>query len=122
LTGEGKVYVTTPTPPPPPPANYAYTAETVIVFGDVYPVTGGPINVSTAIVVGNIGNRTITGFLLSNIVYPAGIVTPSLTVADVTILPGGDADVVFTLTGTAPASAQTIDLAGVTCTLTPTGP
>jgi hypothetical protein len=118
MTGEGSLVVTTPKPAD----DFNYTIPTTLPFGETNLLTNGAFTVTATVKVANTGNQTITGFNLTDIVYPDGIVSPSLTVANMTILPGNNADVTFTLSGTAPSSATTIDLGDLTCGLTPTGP
>lgn len=131
LKGQGVITVTS------PPPDYSYTVNGVTavtggapiteIFGTAYPpqlsvTTGGAIYVLGAVQIENTGDVPIAGFTLSNIVFPAGIVNPGLEIVSVSAGVGeGDSMDIF-LTGTAPATPGTIDLSGLTCTITPTGP
>ena len=82
---------------------------------------GGAISVTATLNVTNIGSATITGWVLGNVVTPTTGSGWTLTVVPtVTPLTTGNSTVLtFTLAGTAPSGSASINLNGVSCTLTP---
>jgi hypothetical protein len=102
--------------------NYDYTVASIIPFGDAHLSVGGDIDMTASVAISNIGNKDITGFILSDFTFPPNIVSPQLTVDDAAIAAGSSGNAVFHLTGIAPSTPATIDLSWVTCKLLPTGP
>ena len=82
---------------------------------------GGAISVTATLSVTDIGSAAITNWNLSNVVTPTTGSGWTLTVVPtVTPLTTGNSTVLtFTLAGTAPSGAASINLNGVSCTLTP---
>jgi len=98
-------------------AQYTITNST-IVFDNTTLYVGNSIDFVATATIDNRSTSAITGFVLTNITYPTGIQNPNLT-ASGTIAAGTSGAITFTLTGTAPLTAQTIDLSKLSCTLTP---
>jgi len=82
---------------------------------------GAPISVTATLGVTDVGSTSINSWNLTDVVYPSTGTGWNLTVVP-TVSPlttGNSTTLTFTLTGTAPSNATSIDLSGVTCTLTP---
>ena len=103
------------------------TSPTVtLAFSSVSVAVGGTISTTATLNVTDIGTTNIAGWTLGSVNYPSNLTIGTgqgLTVSPTTVAGnGGTATLTFTLTGTAPANAASIDLSGVSCTLTPVGP
>lgn len=103
------------------------TSPTVtLAFSSVSVAVGGTVSTTATLNVVDIGTTNIAGWTLGSVNYPSNLTIGTgqgLTVSPTTVAGnGGTATLTFTLTGTAPSNATTIDLSGVTCTLTPVGP
>ncbi|HUC78968.1 MAG TPA: hypothetical protein VMQ58_01875 [Candidatus Saccharimonadales bacterium] len=92
-----------------------------LAFGSPTVAAGAPISVTATLSVTNIGSATITGWNLTNVVYPSTGTGWNLTVVPTasSIATGATTTLTFTLTGTAPSGSASINLNGVSCTLTP---
>jgi len=97
-----------------PSINLNFPASTTVA-------ANAPISVTATLNVTNIGSTSINGWNLTDIVYP-----PTGTGWNLAVVPtasplttGNSTTLTFTLTGTAPSSSASINLSGVTCTLTP---
>ena len=102
------------------------TSPTVtLAFSSVSVAVGGTISTTATLNVTDIGTTNIAGWTLGSVNYPSNLTIGTgqgLTVSQTPVIAGGGlATLTFTLTGTAPANAASIDLSGVTCTLTPVG-
>ena len=95
-----------------------------LTFNSPTVAAGAPINVTATLGVIDIGSTAISGWNLTNLVYPSSGTGWNLVVVPTTnpLTTGNTTTLTFTLTGTAPANAASIDLSGVSCTLTPVGP
>ena len=92
-------------------------SSTVMGFGTQTVNAGAPITATATITANNTTASNIAGFTLTDITgVPAGL---TLAVSGGPIAAGGSGTVTFTLTGTAPASATTLDLSAITCKLQP---
>lgn len=118
LTSSGEITITE--APPPPPLTEVWSADTtVLVFGDTSNEENQPLAVASELItITNDGEASITDIavVLSNV--PAGLTaTPNLTVS-YPLETSETATLTVTLTGTAPGYPATIDLSGITATLT----
>jgi len=117
---------------------YAYTlSSSTVVFGNSTAVVGSTINITSApITVTNTGYTPITGYTVTGITSPTGLTSNSLTVTGSSTLlsnssgigagtsvagNGGTETITFTLNATVEAGEanQTINLSGLSFTLTP---
>ena len=101
------------------------TSPTVtLAFSSVSVAVGGTISTTATLNVTDIGTTNIAGWTLGSVNYPSNLTIGTgqgLTVSPTTVAGnGGTATLTFTLTGT--VGSTSIDLSGVTCTLTPVGP
>lgn len=91
-----------------------------LAFNSPTVVAGGAINVTATLGVTDVGSTSINSWNLTDVVYPSTGTGWNLSVSQTSVAAnGGTATLTFTLTGTAPSNAASIDLSGVTCTLTP---
>lgn len=118
LTSTGQIQVTE------TPLTEEWSANTYVLdFGASNPVaTGGSISVvSNSITITNIGTAQINGITVVVSGLPSAITNVNLDVVITggsPLLPNGNATLVATLTGTAPGAARTIELSGITVSLT----
>ena len=97
------------------------TPVTTLAFPATIVGSGGAVNITASLGVTDVGSTAISGWTLTNLTYPLTGTGWSLAVSQTPVIAGGGlATLTFTLTGTAGSSS--IDLSGVTCTLTPIGP
>jgi hypothetical protein len=95
----------------------------VLAFNSPTVAAGAPVSATATLDVVDVGTTAITGWNLTDVVCPSSGTGWSLVVSQTPVAAsGGTATLTFTLAGTAPAGASSIDLSGVTCTLTPIGP
>ena len=93
-----------------------------LAFNSPTVAAGGSISVTATLSVTDIGSTAITGWSLPSISYPSTGTGWNLSVSQTPVTAnGGTATLTFTLTGTAPSNSASINLNGVTCTLTPIG-
>jgi len=92
-------------------------------FTPISVATGGAISTTATLNITDVGTTNITGWTLGTVSgYPAGLSSPMLVVSQTPVAGnGGTATLTFTLTGTAPSGAGSLDLSGISCTLTPIG-
>lgn len=92
-----------------------------LAFNSPTVAAGGAISVTATLNVTDIGSTSIASWSLSNVVYPSTGTGWNLAVVP-TVSPlttGNSTTLTFTLTGTAPSGSASINLNGVSCTLTP---
>jgi len=104
---------------------YDWSITNPVPFGSVTVLSGGAITMTGTATVTNNSDSTqdINSLSVSNVSFPA-ITSPAVTVAPnsaMALAPGASVTVTFTLTGTAPtvSTVSTINLSGLTFTVTP---
>jgi len=91
-------------------------------FTPITVASGGAVSTTATLTVTDVGTTNITGWALNVITYPTGLSNPNLTVSQTPVLGNGNsAQLTFTLTGTATGGTSSVNLNGITCTLTPIG-
>jgi hypothetical protein len=95
------------------------STNVTLTFTSATVSTGGSISVSAPLSVSNTGGTPINTWNIVSTAYPSSGSGWNLAVSQTAVAPGGSGTLTVTLTGTAPSNATTIDLSGVSCTLTP---
>jgi len=99
------------------------SSSITLTFAPTSVATGGAVSTTATLNLTDVGQTAITGWALGTVSgYPTGLTAPNLVVTQTPVgANGGTATLTFTLTGTAPSSAGSLDLSNITCTLTPIG-
>ena len=101
----------TPTTTQPPATNFNYTLSPNIDFGSSNTfAAGAPVSVTGTVLVSNTGNQPINSLAVAGMNLPSWITTVSVT--QIPVLVGAAQQETVTLSGTAPSTAQTINLVG----------
>jgi len=101
----------TPTTTQPPAADFNYTLSPNIDFGssNIF-AAGAPVSVTGTVLVSNTGNQSINSLAVAGMNLPSWITTVSITQTPVPV--GTTQQETVTLSGTAPSTAQTVNLVG----------
>ena len=106
----GTINITTTTTQP-PAANFNYTLSPNIDFGSSNTfAAGGSVSVTGTVLVTNTGNQPINTLAVAGMNLPNWITTVSITQTPVPV--GAAQQETVTLSGTAPSTAQTVNLVG----------
>ena len=106
----GTINITTTTAPP-PAADFNYTLSPNIDFGSSNTfAVGAPVTVTGTVLVTNTGNQPINTLAVAGMNLPNWITTVSITQTPVPV--GAAQQETVTLSGTAPSTAQTVNLVG----------
>ena len=106
----GTINITTTTTQP-PAANFNYTLSPNIDFGSSNTfAVGAPVTVTGTVLVTNTGNQPINTLAVAGMNLPNWITTVSITQTPVPV--GAAQQETVTLSGTAPSTAQTVNLVG----------
>ena len=100
-------------------ADFNYTVSpSTLNFNDTVWATGSPVLVTCPVTIDNTGNQPINTFTVTATALPAWL---HVSITDTPIAAGQSGQETVTLSGTAPSTAETDDLASmnVECTLTP---
>jgi alpha-amylase len=107
-------------------SNFAYTSDTNLDFGQTSIETGGVLGAGTqqyqaVINISNTGNVPIVGMIFTVSNLPSGFTLGPINVnmSTISVPAGNSIQLTIMLQGTAPSTAQTIDLSGIKWTLTP---
>ena len=110
IPATGTINITTATTQP-PAANFNYTLSPNIDFGSSNTfVAGAPVSVTGTVLITNTGNQPINSLAVAGMNLPSWITTVSVTQTPVPV--GAAQQETVTLAGTAPSTAQTINLVG----------
>ncbi len=93
-----------------PPPDFNYTLSSNIDFGTSSFVTGTPVSITGTVLVTNTGNQPINTLAVAGMNLPNWITTVSITQTPVPV--GVAQQETVTLSGTAPSTAQTVNLVG----------
>jgi hypothetical protein len=110
IPATGTINITTTTTQP-PAANFNYTLSPNIDFGSTNNfAAGAAVSITGTVLVTNTGNQPINSLTVDGMNLPSWITTVSITQTPVPV--GQAVQETVTLAGTAPSTAQTINLVG----------